>query len=194
MSGRKAGAPQGQPRVSAGRKRSVVAEGSPWEWGCGSCMQVPWDSPFPSLGVLLLPPGRDHPGGVGGCPPCPACLGLGGRGGEGVSMPPAGSPPLQGTGISQKPLQSASPYSLHFSNPSLGPRATFPPAPHGPCSRAWAESCPLPSLAARGMIGGTGTSAGGPAVPAAPGAAGGWHLPPTCPGAGSSPRSLSGQL
>lgn len=75
-------------------------------------------------------------------------------------MQPAASSPLQVTSISHKLLQSASHYCLLFPNPSFGPRATCPPAPRVPCSCAWAESCPLPSLAAQGMIWGTGTSAG----------------------------------
>lgn len=106
-------------------------------------------------------------------------------------MPSTGSSPLQGTGISHKPLSSAFLYCLPFPNPSLGPRVTCPPAPRVPCSCAWAESCPLPSLAARGMIWATGTSAEGPAMPAAPGGGGGWHLPPTCARAGSALCNLS---
>lgn len=53
-------------------------------------------------------------------------------GGGDVSMPPAGSSPLQGIEISHKPLPSASPCCLHFPNPSLGSRATCPPAPLSP--------------------------------------------------------------
>lgn len=166
----------------------MVAEGSPWGWGCASCRQVPWGSLSPSPGVLLLLPGRDHPGGVGGAHLALPASGLEGGGCVNATLRLL-TPRV--TGISHKPLPSACPYCLHFPIPSLGPRVTCPPAPHVPCSCAWAESYPLPSLAARGMIWATGTSAGGPAMPVAPGGAGGWHLLPTCPGAGSAPCNLS---
>lgn len=51
----------------------------------------------------------------------------------------------QRTGISHKPLRSASHYCLHFPSPSFGPRATCAPAPRVPCSCAWAESSHRPA-------------------------------------------------
>lgn len=63
-----------------------------------------------------------------------------------------------------------------------------------PCPTWPLLSCHCPAWLLEGMIWGTGTSAGGPAMPAAPGGVGGWHLPPTCPGTDPAPCSLSGQL
>lgn len=72
----------------------------------------------------------------------------------------------------------------------LGGPGPLVPLPHG----APALLPPAQPGCSGGRIWGTGTNAGGPAMPAAPGGAGSWHLPPTRPGVGSTPCSLSGQL
>lgn len=124
-----------------------MAEGSPWGWGCASCRQVPWGSLFPSLGVLLLPPGRDHPGGVGGAHLALPASDLGW--GECVNATCRLPTPLgdrdqpQATAISL-PLLPALP------RPLFGVQGHLSPCPTCPLLLCLAKSCPLPSLAAGG--------------------------------------------
>lgn len=166
----------------------MVAEGSPWEWGCASCRRVPWGSLSPSLGVLLLPLGRDHPGGVGGAHLALPASGFS-EGGRVCHCHPKAPHPSRGQGLVTSHCHQPPPIASTSPTPLGGP-GPFVPLPH-------MAPALLPSAqpgCSGGRIWGTGTSAGGPAMPAAPGGAGGWHLPPTHPGAGSTLCSLSGQL
>lgn len=102
--------------------------------------------------------------------PCLPQVGVGGD----VSMPPAGSSPLWGTGIGHKALPSPPPAASTPPNPVWGPGSPSPALVPGQILPAAQPGC-------WGMIWGTGTSAGGPAVPAALGELGlapASHLPP----------------
>lgn len=180
-----------QPRVSAGRKVRVVAEGSPL--GTGPCQAAgrSLGLPRPSPGVLPVPPGGSTPGVLGACPPCPSpgfCprAGFGG----GTMPPPPGSSPLP-------PLPSP-PAAVLLPQPLLAALGHLSPCPTSPpCLGRILPCCPVPLLSCAGAaIRGAGACAGGLSNASSPRrerGAGSCPLPaPAAPGGGSAPRSFSG--
>lgn len=125
--------------------------------------------PFPFSGCPAAASRQRPPWGGWGCPPCPACLRfrVGGMcqchlqaphpsGGQGSATGHCHQPPPAAC-TSPTPLWGPGPLvPLCHVSPALVPGQILPTAQPG----CW------------GMIWGTGTSAGGPAVPAAPGGAG----------------------
>lgn len=147
----------------------------------------PLGLPFPFSGCPAAASRQRPPWGCWRCPPCPACLRL--QWGGVCHCHPKAPHPSRGQGLVTSHCHQPPPIASTSPTPLGGP-GPFVPLPH-------MAPALLPSAqpgCSGGRIWGTGTSAGGPAMPAAPGGAGGWHLPPTHPGAGSTPCSLSGQL
>lgn len=203
----------GSPRLAKGQrweedegggKRQPLGDGA-----VPGCRQVPWGSLIPSPGVLPVPQGREHPGGVGSMPTSPF-LGLWphGQGVRGRRCHPPGLLTLSGgQGLVMTRCHQPALHCLqlpwHCPDPSSLPWATCPPAPWPPQAPApGLDPAPLPSAAALLRWGGDPRGrchcrGGKQRCQPPPRGMVGWLLPPPCPSypqRSLAPRSLAGGL